>query len=106
MTTIENNDNNEFVFHHPTAIKTEYANIAYFCKIEEQLVKFYHDTCFSPIKITWVSAIFVGNYKGWPGLNVTNAAKYIHIENATAKGHLDTKQQGRLFTKNTIKHDD
>ena len=61
---------------HLTAIKKQnFANNAYFCKTGEQSLKFYRATCFSHLKSTRISEIREVYYKGWPGLNVTNAAK-------------------------------
>ena len=38
-------------------------------------------------------------FRGWPGLTAKNASKYITVENATVKGHLDQKSQGLRSTK-------
>ena len=90
-----NNDNK-------TSTTSEIANSIYDCKSEEQLVKFYHAVCGSPPKSTWVQAITNKFLRGWPGLTAKNAAKYITVENATVKGHLDQKSQGLRSTKPKI----
>jgi hypothetical protein len=77
----------------------EIANSIYDCKSEEQLVKFYHAVCGSPPKSTWVQAITNKCLRGWPGLTAKNEAKYITVESATVKGHLDQKSQGLRSTK-------
>ena len=38
-------------------------------------------------------------FRGWPGLTAKNTSKYITVENATVKGHLDQKSQGLRSTK-------
>ena len=78
-------------------------NNIYDCKSEEQLVKFYHAVCGSPPKSTWVQAITNKFFRGWPGLTAKNAAKYITVESATVKGHLDQKSQGLRSTRPKIK---
>ena len=72
----QNSDKDEFVLSPSHGYKkTEFSNNAYFCKTEEQSLKFYRATCFSHLKSTRISAIREVYYKGCPGLNVTNAAK-------------------------------
>jgi hypothetical protein len=55
-----------------------------------------------PPKSTWVQAITIFFPRGWPGLTAKNASKYITVENATVKGHLDQKSQGLRSPKTKI----
>ena len=69
------------------------ANAMYDCATERQLVQFYHATCFSPTKSTWINAIKKGYFKGWPGLSADLVQRHLGVEVATEKGHLDQRRK-------------
>ena len=75
------------------------ANAMHECTSEKQLILFYHATCFSPTKSTWIDAIRKGFFKGWPGLTAALVSKHLQIEIATEKGHLDQRRQNLRSTK-------
>jgi hypothetical protein len=48
-----------------------------------------HAICGYPVKSTWLKAIKMGNYVGWPMLTECNVQKYYSKTIKTAKGHLN-----------------
>ena len=45
------------------------------------------------VKSTWIKAIKVVNYIGWPMLNERNVARYYPDTNKTPKGHLNQSRK-------------
>ena len=43
------------------------------------LVHYLHTCVGFPVRSTWITEINTGNYASWPGLTVTNAAKYFLV---------------------------
>jgi hypothetical protein len=41
------------------------------------------------VKTTWLKAVAVGNYVGWPMLTIHNVNKKYPETNKTSKGHLN-----------------
>ena len=74
-------------------------NNVYECDSEEELIRFYHATCFSPRKSTWIQAIKKGYFRGWPGLEAKKVNRYINIDEATEKGHMSQTRQNVRSTK-------
>jgi hypothetical protein len=66
---------------------------------QKDLINFRHDTCFSPVKSTWIKAIKNGIFSYWPGLNEHSVEKYLSKSTSTAKGHLNQQRQNARTTK-------
>ncbi len=64
-------------------------NSIYNIPYTEQAIKWMHAICGYPVKSTWLKAIKVGNYIGWPMLTERNVQKYYPKTTKTAKGHLN-----------------
>jgi hypothetical protein len=58
-----------------------------------------HAICGYPVKSTWLKAIKVGNYIGWPTLTERNVQKYYPETTKTAKGHLNQTRKNVWSTK-------
>ncbi len=58
-----------------------------------------HAICGYPLKLTWLKAIKVGNYVGWPMLIERNVQKYYPKTTKTAKGHLNQTRKNVQSTK-------
>jgi hypothetical protein len=58
-----------------------------------------HIICGYPVKLTWLKAIKVGNYMGWPMLTESNIQKYYPETIKTAKGHLNQTRKNVRSTK-------
>jgi hypothetical protein len=58
-----------------------------------------HAVCGYPVKWTWLKAIKVGNYTGWPMLTERNVQKYYPETTKTAKGHLNQTRKSVRSTK-------
>jgi hypothetical protein len=52
-------------------------------------IDYLHAACFSPVKDTWINAIEVVNFTGWPALSPDRVRKYMHKADATVKGHMN-----------------
>eukprot|EP00804_Cyclotella_cryptica_P025882 CCRYP_002729-RA/>CCRYP_002729-RA protein AED:0.42 eAED:0.42 QI:0/0/0/1/0/0/3/0/201 len=65
------------------------ANSVYDLPSTEQDIKWLHAVCGYPVKSTWMKAIKVGNFHGWPLLTATNVLKYYPETVKTPKGHLN-----------------
>jgi hypothetical protein len=63
------------------------ANSIYDLPSTEQAIKWMHAVCGYPVKSTWLKAIKVGNYIGWPMLKECNINKYYPETSETSKGH-------------------
>ena len=48
----------------------------------------------------------MGYLKGCPGLSSKSVEKYINVERATEKGHMDQKRQGLRSTKKDVEKDE
>eukprot|EP00957_Ditylum_brightwellii_P143557 10936637-Ditylum_brightwellii.AAC.1 len=70
------------------------ANSAYDYSTQDQLIKFYHSTMFSPVKKVLIKAARRKNLRGWPGFTQAAIRKHIDVEEATVKGHLNQARQG------------
>eukprot|EP00957_Ditylum_brightwellii_P036377 2754426-Ditylum_brightwellii.AAC.1 len=75
------------------------ANSVYDCSTQEQLIKFYHSTMFSPVKRVLIKAARRKYLQGWPGFTQAAICKHIDVEEATVKGHLNQARQGVQSTK-------
>eukprot|EP00957_Ditylum_brightwellii_P039024 2949643-Ditylum_brightwellii.AAC.1 len=69
-------------------------NSVYDCNTQKELMQFYHATMLSPVKKTLLEAASWGYLKGWPGLTQAAIRKYIDIEDAMVKEHLNQVRQG------------
>ncbi len=75
------------------------ANSVYDLPSTEQAIKWMHTVCGYPVKLTWLKAIKVGNYTGWPLLNEQNIKKYYPKTTETPKGHLNQTRKNVRSTK-------
>eukprot|EP00957_Ditylum_brightwellii_P063721 4835806-Ditylum_brightwellii.AAC.1 len=69
------------------------ANSVYNCSTQEQLIKFYHSTMFSPVKKVLIKAARCKYLQGWPGFTQAAIRKHINVEEATVKGHINQARQ-------------
>ena len=63
-------------------------------KYKQEQTLFYHATCFSPTKRTFVNAIKRNAFASWPGLTVELVNKYLPRTEATIKGNIRQKYKG------------
>ena len=64
------------------------ANSVYDFPSTEEVVKWMHATCRYPVKLTWLKAIKVGNFNGWPVISERKVSKYYPETTETPKGHM------------------
>ncbi len=67
--------------------------------LTKQAIKWVHTISRYPVKSTWLKAIKVGNYVGWPMLTECNIQKYYPKTIKTAKGHLNQTRKNIWSTK-------
>ena len=72
---------------------------------KKDLIHFFHGTCFSPTKATFLRAIKNGNFISWPGLTYEAVNKFLSNTIPTAFGHLQQGRQNLQSTKQTEFHD-
>ncbi len=65
----------------------------------KQAIKWMHAVCGYSVKSTWLKAIKVGNYVGWPMLTECNVQTYYLETIKTAKGHLNQTRKNVRSTK-------
>ncbi len=58
-----------------------------------------HAVCGYPVKSTWLKAIRVGNYIGWPILTECNVNKYYPETSKMPKGHMNQTRKNVCSTK-------
>ncbi|KAL7529813.1 hypothetical protein ACHAWF_003120 [Thalassiosira exigua] len=58
-----------------------------------------HSVCGYPVKPTWLAAIEVGNFVGWPLLTARNMKKYYPRTTEMPKGHMNQTRQDVHTTK-------
>ena len=58
-----------------------------------------HAVCGYSVKSTWIRAIKVGNYVGWPMLTERNVSKYYPEADETIKGHMNQNKKNVRSTK-------
>eukprot|EP00957_Ditylum_brightwellii_P170941 13011372-Ditylum_brightwellii.AAC.1 len=75
------------------------ANSVYDCSTQQQLIKFYHNTMFSPVKKVLLEAAQRKYLQGWPGFTQAAICKHIDVEEVTVKVHLNQTRQGVLRKK-------
>ncbi len=75
------------------------ANSIYDLPSTEQAIKWVHAVCGYPVKLTWLKAIKVGNYIGWPMLTERNVNKYYPETSETPKGHMNQRRKNVRSTK-------
>jgi hypothetical protein len=75
------------------------ANSVYNLPYTKQAIKWLHTVCGYSVKLTWLKAIKVGNYVGWPMLTECNVQKYYPETIKTAKGHLNQTRKNERSTK-------
>ena len=62
------------------------------------LMRFLHGCAGFPVTSTWMEAIRLGYYMGWPGLTASRVRKYLPKSEETALGHLKMVRQGTRST--------
>eukprot|EP00957_Ditylum_brightwellii_P153029 11648906-Ditylum_brightwellii.AAC.1 len=75
------------------------ANNVYNCSTQEQLIKFYHITMFSPVKKVLFEVARHKYLRGWPGFTQAAIRKHIDVKEATVKGNLNQASQGVRSTR-------
>jgi hypothetical protein len=75
------------------------ANNVYNLPSTKHTIKWMHAVCGYLVKLTWLKAIKVGNYVGWPMLTECNVQKYYPKTTKTAKGHLNQTRKNVRSTK-------
>jgi hypothetical protein len=75
------------------------ANSVYDLPSTEQAIKWMRAVCGYPVKLTWLKAIKVGNYIGWPMLTEHNVNKYYPETSKTPKGHMKQTHKNVRSTK-------
>ena len=65
----------------------------------QDLVRYLHAACFSPVKSTWVKAISNNNFITWPGLTSQLVTKHLPPLEATVLGHQHKQRQNLQSTK-------
>ncbi len=75
------------------------ANSVYDLPSTKQAIKWMHAVCGYPVKSTWLKAIKVGNYVGWPMLTERNVQKYYPKTIEPAKRHLNQTRKNVRTTK-------
>ena len=63
-------------------------NYAHTLTSKKELIKYYHQCCFCPVKSTWISTIKQGFFATWPGLTVDSVNKYLDKSIASVQSHL------------------
>jgi hypothetical protein len=80
------------------------ANSVFNLSSTKQAIKWMHAVCGYPVKSTWLKAIKVGNYVGWPMLTKCNVQKYYPETIKTAKGHLNQARKNVRSTPKLRQH--
>jgi hypothetical protein len=66
---------------------------------QKDLSNYLHAACFSPVKLTWITAIKNGHSTSWPGLTEHAVEKHLYKSTSTTKGHLNQQRQHARSTK-------
>ena len=67
----------------------------------QQLARYLHACCFSPVKSTWLKAIQKGHFHSWPGLTTKLVRRHLPLSTATVQGHIHRERQNLQSTKPT-----
>ena len=68
---------------------------------KQNLIRYLHAACFSPVKSTWLKAYNNRNFLGWTGLTESLIKKHLPLSTATIQGHLHKERQNLQSTKET-----
>ena len=68
-----------------------------------KLIHWYHLGMFTPVILTWITAIQRGWFNLWPGLTAAAVKKHLKPLEATIMGHMNKRRQGIQSTRNEIK---
>ena len=68
---------------------------------KQNLIRYLHAACFSPVKSTWLKAYTKGNFLTWPGLTEDLIKKHLPLSTSTVQGHLHKERQNLQSTKQT-----
>ena len=76
----------------------------------QDLVRYLHAACFSPVQSTWTKATNNNNFVTWPGLTTELVRKHLPLSEATVLGHLHNnnkiyrvQKHDNLHTQNQLK---
>jgi hypothetical protein len=76
------------------------ANNVYELQNKQDIVRYLHQACCSPVPSTWIKAIEAGHFTTWSGLTTDLVRKHLPKSIATTtKGHLGGQPQGLQSTK-------
>ena len=65
----------------------------------ERSIRYLHAALGFPTKATWLKAIRLGNFVGWPLVTVENVSAHYPETDETPKGHMNAQRQGVRSTK-------
>ena len=85
--------------YHHTPIQQSANIILRIDKKSTDLASYFHASCFSPTKHTFLQAIKNNFFKSWPGLTYQLITKHLHPNIYTALGHVRLEHQGLRSTK-------
>ena len=84
---------------HTTASLTRHSNSVYEQKTKQDVVKFIHAACFSPVPQTLVQAINASFFSSWHDLTASLITKHFPKCEATTLGHLDQTRKNIRSTR-------
>ena len=76
------------------SLTTPYRNRATDAYTLPNLMRYLHGCAGFPISSTWMEAIRLGYFMGWPGLTASRVRRYLPKSEVTALGHLKLIRQG------------
>ena len=65
----------------------------------QDLARYQHAACFSPVKHTWIKAIKRNHFISWPGLTQDLLQKNLPLSHATVQGHMKKQRKNLQSTK-------
>ena len=89
-TTLSNNVNND---NKPQSTLAAHANSVYALRTIPDIIKYHHQSLWSPTTLTWTQAIDRGHFLTFPGLTSQAVRKHLQPSVATAKGHMKKTRQ-------------
>ena len=75
------------------------SNSVYHHRKLQDIITFHHQSLFSPVKSTWMTAISNRNFSSWPSLTAANVKKHFLPLTFTSKGHIKQIRQNIRSTK-------
>jgi hypothetical protein len=82
-----------------TSVRKSECNHAHDNSNQKELIKYLNAACFSPTKLTWITAITNRNFTSWPGLTDQAVEKHLSKSTAIVKGHMNQQRMHASSTK-------